>query len=298
MKNCCITIMALLCGACMAGDVVLGPLAPITWANAGGNNKVATWPAGGSSGIPGYTLMTWQGSGITNTFGDQSYLPNQLTTNLILWVPCWGTNAVDLSTNQVQATFSATPPTWVTNGGGSFQFAPNANWILCGTGTYMIANTMSWAWWGRLTNGSTYYTGIGKEGASGGKSWRVWLLAGVNQFRLHINNSATLNANWTPQLNAWHHFGIVYNGPATNVAYYVDGIVVASGGAGVTSIPTSTNAVTIGVSMDSGNPYAWAGQISDVMIWNAPKTSNDILKAYSIGSTNVTDAALGHAGRH
>lgn len=91
----------------------------------------------------------------------------------------------------------------------------------------------------------------------------------------------TITTTGTYSLNAWHHVVLTYDGSATDVTLYVDGVQVASNNA----THSSLNNVAYPLQFCREDAYfPLKGTIDEVGIWNTALTQADVTTLYNSGS--------------
>lgn len=114
-------------------------------------------------------------------------------------------------------------------------------------------------------------------------------------------NNATLLMPISLPLKTWTHLAVVYNASTTatstpitvpqQVSIYINGNLASSTATNIASIFDANSALEIGhMTVDAGNGF-WNGQLSDVRIWNVPRTSNQIRENYN-RRLNGTESGL------
>jgi hypothetical protein len=111
-----------------------------------------------------------------------------------------------------------------------------------------------------------------------------WLINTCN----YVDHGGILMAN-APQLNAWHHYCIIFDGtqlPATNiVSYYVDGVVVNKmtdpSYVGMNTIIGTNTTSTLG---NRQSQYYFTGWLDDFRIYNRALSSNEVAQLFAVES--------------
>ena len=202
--------------------------------------------------------------------------------------PQSGTTWYDLGGNGYNGTLT-NGPTFNSSDGGSIVFDGTDDYAITSNTNYDFSTNANFTYcaWIYPSFSSTSNTGravIDFTGAGPGflRSYLRWEGFSSNlgfYFDIASGGGSAWNTGVIPKFsaNTWHHLCFVHN--SSNVGtFYFDGVAVSTVNGVANSATVTNNKITIGYG--AVNSYYWAGDISNVLIYNKALSSSEVLQNY------------------
>ncbi|MCC5789699.1 MAG: carboxypeptidase regulatory-like domain-containing protein [Opitutales bacterium] len=220
-----------------------------------------------------------------------------LSENLAVYLPLdesSGQVAGDASGNDRDGQIEGDPEWRPEDGkfGGALRFTGSSQYALLADseGLDDVAQ-MSWSWWMRPEAENSDVRGIlsKRESANSGQAWSFFL-HNDNQLNLDMPSSGNRLQVGTIPANEWTHVAVVFDGSQSSnerVRVYLDGVFSNAYSADITTLPSRSNSVTLGM-LDTGDTRSFRGDLDEVLIYHGRALSTqDVEQIYEGIGGNV-----------